>query len=42
MDMMLLGEKLDEDNTMTVHASAMQRSPVETVTKPKTKVSIGL
>ena len=35
-------EKIDEGNTMTVHASAMQRSPVESVTKPKTKVSIGL
>ena len=34
--------KLDEGNTMTVHASAMQRQPVESVTKPKTKVSIGL
>ena len=35
-------EKLDEGNTMTVQASAMQRQPVESVTKPKTKVSIGL
>ena len=36
-------EKLDEGNTMTVHASAMQRSPVVTEsTKPKPKVSIGL
>ena len=35
-------EKLDEGNTLNVHASAMQRSPVESVTKPKTKVSIGL
>ena len=29
-------EKLDEGNTMTV------KQPVESVTKPKTKVSIGL
>ena len=34
--------ELDEGNTMNVHASAMQRSPVESVTKPKTKVSSGL
>ena len=34
-------EKLDEGNTMTVHASAMQRQPVVTE-KPKTKVPIGL
>ena len=35
-------EKLDEGNTMTEHASAMRRTPVEQPTKPKTKVSIGL
>ena len=35
-------EKLDEGNTSNVHASAMQRNPVEPSTKPKTKVSIGL
>ena len=35
-------EKLDEGNTLNEHASAMQRSPVEPSTKPKTKVSIGL
>ena len=35
-------DKLDEGNTMTVHASAMQRQPVQETTKPKTKVNIGL
>ena len=39
-------EKLDEGNTMNVHASAMQRQPVlgkgPQQEKPKTKVSIGL
>ena len=35
-------EKLDEGNTLNVHASAMQRQPVQETTKPKTKVSIGL
>ena len=35
-------EKLDEGNTLTTHASAMRRTPVEQNTKPKTKVSIGL
>ena len=35
-------EKLGENNTMTVHASAMRRQPVQDSTKPKTKVSIGL
>ena len=35
-------EKSHEGNTMAVHASAMQRQPVEPSTKPKTKVSIGL
>ena len=34
-------EKLDEGNTLNVHASAMQRQPVVNE-KPKTKVSIGL
>ena len=34
-------EKLDEHDTMNVHASAMQRQPVINE-KPKTKVSIGL
>ena len=34
--------KIDEGSTMNVHASAMQRQPVESVTKPKTKISIGL
>ena len=34
-------DKLGEGNTMTVHASAMQRQPVVNE-KPKTKVSIGL
>ena len=34
-------EKLDEHNTMNVHASAMQRNPVINE-KPKTKVRIGL
>ena len=32
----VIREKLDEGNTMTV------KQPVEAVTKPKTKVSIGL
>ena len=40
-------EKLDEGNTMTVHASASHRQPVlgkgpQPLEKPKTKVSIGL
>jgi len=35
-------EKIDEGNTLTTHASAMRRTPVEQNTKPKTKVSIGL
>ena len=39
-------EKLDEGNTMTVHASASHRQPVmgkgPQPEKPKTKVSIGL
>ena len=47
-------EKIDEGNTMTVHASALQRAPVlgkgpqqgkgaqPLTEKPKTKVSIGL
>ena len=35
-------EKLDEGNTLNVHASAMRRNPVQEPTKPKTKVSIGL
>ena len=35
-------EKIDENNTMTVRASATLRQPVEPTTKPKTKVSIGL
>ena len=35
-------EKLDEGNTLNVHASAMGRQPVEPSTKPKIKVSIGL
>ena len=35
-------EKLDEGNTMTEHASAMRRTPVEQPRAPKTKVSIGL
>ena len=34
-------EKLDEGNTLNVHASAMQRQPVINE-KPKTKVGIGL
>ena len=34
-------EKLDEDSTLNVHASAMQRNPVMNE-KPKNKVSIGL
>ena len=36
-------ETLDEGNTITVHASAMQRQPViNEQTKPKTKAGIGL
>ena len=35
-------EKIDEGNTLSVHASAMRRTPVDQPTKPKTKVSIGL
>ena len=35
-------EKIDEGNTLSVHASAMQRKPVQEATKPKSKVSIGL
>ena len=38
--MMLLG-KIDEGNTLTVHASAMRRTPVITE-RTKPKVSIGL
>ena len=37
-----IGEKLVEGNTVTVHASAMQHQPAESVTKPKNKVGIGL
>ena len=36
-----ISEKLDEGNTLHVHASAMQRQPVVNE-KPKTKVSICL
>ena len=35
-------EELDEGNTLTVHASAMRRQPVQEPTKPKTKANIGL